>query len=50
MTCKCPSPWCPEHAVCPHDGSKLIILDDDPAFCEVCKHDVLPKNACRTNM
>ena len=48
MSCTCPDAWCPEHAVCPHDGSKLIITGDDPAFCEVCEHDVMPKGACRT--
>lgn len=46
--CVCPDAYCPEHAVCPHDGSKLIILEGDPAFCEICQHDVMPAKSCGT--
>jgi hypothetical protein len=44
--CTCPDPYCPEHARCV-SGHKLIILDDDPAFCPTCGHDVMPVGACR---
>jgi hypothetical protein len=43
--CACPDPWCPEHAECPC-GAKMIITDDDPAFCPECLMDRMPKGAC----
>jgi len=45
MVCICPDLYCLEHARC-RCGSELIILDDDPAFCPDCGHDVMPVNAC----
>jgi hypothetical protein len=47
-TCKCPDPWCPEHALCGACGGPVVILDeDDPAFCPACAHDVMPVRACK---
>jgi hypothetical protein len=44
--CTCPDPYCALHARC-ISGHELIILDDDPAFCPTCGHDVMPVGACR---
>jgi hypothetical protein len=43
--CTCPDPYCKEHARCIL-GHELIIVDDDPAFCPDCGHDVMPMKAC----
>lgn len=47
--CICPDPWCVKHAVCGLCSTKVLIMDDDPAFCPDCNHDVMPLGACGRN-
>lgn len=45
--CTCPDPWCVEHARCGACGGEVYIMEDDPAYCPACGHDVMPAGGCK---